>query len=109
MEKPTIEELQHENAALRERVDRLRQLLDNVAEPRTMLDVVGPETRSRIINALSPAEIGPHLRELALRCIRLARLSTEPEAVRELEDVSIELADRAASLAAIFTVPSARK
>jgi hypothetical protein len=104
MARPTIEELQRENAELRERLAQLRNLLDSVAEPRNLLDAVGPETKLRIVNAMTPAEIGPHLRELALRCIKLARQCADPRVARELEDISIELADRSSGLAAVFSL-----
>jgi hypothetical protein len=99
-----IEELQRENAELRRRLDQFRELLDSVFGPR-MLDYIGPETKSRMINSMSPAEIGPHLRELALRCQSLARQSADARATRELQDIGIELADRASSLETIFTIP----
>ncbi|HWF93400.1 MAG TPA: hypothetical protein VG291_00410 [Xanthobacteraceae bacterium] len=102
------EELQRENAELRQRLDRFRELLNSVFEPR-MLDYIGPETKSRMINSMSPAEIGPHLREVALRCQSLARQSTDARATRELQDVGIELADRASSLETIFTIPGAAR
>jgi hypothetical protein len=105
----TVEDLQRENAELRELIDQLRKLLDSAIEPRTMLDFIGPEARSRMIISLSPAEIGPHLRELALRCVRLARDSSDARAGRELEVGSIELVDRANILEAIFVIPGARK
>ena len=108
MARPTIEELQRENAELRGRLAQLRNLLDSVAAPRNLMDAVGPETKSRIINAMTPAEIGPHLREVALRCIRLARHCADPRTARELEDVSIELADRSGGLEAIFSIPNER-
>ena len=52
---------------------------------------------------MTPSEIGPHLREVALRCIRLARESTSARTAQEFEDISIELTDRASSLEAVFT------
>jgi hypothetical protein len=58
---------------------------------------------------MTPAEIGPHLRELALRCIKLARHCADPRTARELEDISIELADRSAGLHAIFSIPNERE
>ena len=69
-----------------------------------MLDDSGQEARSRMINAMSPAEIGPHLREVALRCQSLARESTDARAARGLEEAGIELADQASTLEAIFTI-----
>jgi hypothetical protein len=103
-----IEELQRENAELRRRLDQFRELLSSAFEPR-MLDYIGPETKSRVINSMSPAEIGPHLREVALRCQTLARQSTDERATRELQDIGIELADRASSLETIFTIPDAAR
>jgi hypothetical protein len=41
------EELQRENAELRERLDQLGKLLNSVFEPRMLLDYIGPETKSR--------------------------------------------------------------
>jgi hypothetical protein len=101
-----IEELQRQNAELRERLDQFRKLLDNVFEPR-MLDVVGPQARSRMINSMSAAEIGPHLRVVALRCQTLARESPDARAARALEEIGSELADRAGGLEAMFAIPNA--
>ena len=100
-----IEELRRQNVELRERLDQFRALLDNVFEPR-MLDVVGPATRSRMVKSMSGAEIGPHLREVALRCQSLARESTDARAARGLEEAGIELADQASALEAIFAFPT---
>jgi len=104
MAESIIEELQRKNAELRERLDQFRKLLNNVFEPR-MLEFIGPETNSRIINSMSPAEIGPHLREMALRCLSLARESSDARAARELQEIGVELTVRAGSLEAIFTIP----
>jgi AraC-like DNA-binding protein len=99
MARSPIEELQRQIAKLGERVE---QLLNKPVEPRTMLDVIGPETKSRIINSMSAAEVGPHLREVALRCVRLSKEGADARAAKELEDISIVLADRASSLEAII-------
>jgi hypothetical protein len=104
MAESIIEELQRENAELRRRLDQFRELLSSVSAPRKP-DCIGPETKSRMINSMSPAEIGPHLREVALRCQSLARQSSDERATRELQDIGIELADRASSLETIFTIP----
>jgi hypothetical protein len=108
MAEAVIEELQRENAELRERLEGLRKLLNNVFEPR-MLDFVGPEAKARMIKSMAPAEIGPHLREVALRCQSLARESREARATQELQDIAIELAERASSLEAVFTIPEATR
>src|ERR1700722_580044 len=104
MAESIIEELQRENAELRRRLDQLRELLSGISAPRKP-DCIGPETKSRMINSMSPAEIGPHLREGAVRCPSLARKSTDERAPRGLQDIGIELADRASSLETIFAIP----
>ena len=112
MAAPLIEELRREAAELRRQLHQFRTLLDKVFEP-GMLDVIAPETQSSLIDSslvssMSPAQIGPHLRELALRCQSLARTSTDARAARELEDIGSGLAAGASSLEAIFTIPKAR-
>jgi hypothetical protein len=62
-----------------------------------------------MINSMSPGEIAPHLREVALRCQSLARESADARAVRGLQDVGIELAEQAGRLEAIFTIPGAAR
>jgi DNA-binding CsgD family transcriptional regulator len=62
--------------------------------------------KSRTINDMSEAEIGPHLREVSLHCVRLARESTDAWVARELESISIEIADRTGTLDAIFALPN---
>jgi hypothetical protein len=105
MAESPIEELQHENAELRKRLNQFRKLLDSVFEPRS-LDFIGPEIKSRIINSMLAAEIAPHLREVSLRCQSLARESTDARAARGLEEAGIELADQASALEAIFATPN---
>jgi len=92
-----------EIAELRERLNQLRNLLDEAVKPRTPPDINGPQTKSWSVDSMMPSEIGPHLREVALRCIRLARESTNARTSQEFEDISIELTDRASSLEAVFT------
>ena len=108
MAESIIEALQRQNVELRERLDQFRTLLDNVFEPR-MVDVVSPATRSRMIQSMSGAEIGPHLREVALRCQTLARDSADERAARALEEIGSELADRASNLEAIFAIPDSMR
>jgi hypothetical protein len=106
MTQPDIGRLHRENAELRERLDQFRNLLNNVFEPR-MLAFISPETKVSMINAMSAAEIGPHLRAVALRCQSLARESSDVRAAQELEEISSELADRASTLETIFAIPDA--
>ena len=108
MAEPIIKQLQRESVELRERLDQFRVLLSSVFELRT-LDLTSPEVKSRMINSMSPAEIAPHLREVALRCQSLARESADARAARQLQDVGIELTDQASGLEAIFTIPNAAR
>jgi DNA-binding CsgD family transcriptional regulator len=105
MAESNIEELRRENAELKDRIDRLQKLLAGVAEPATMLDVIDLATRSRTINDMSAIEMGSHLREVSLHCVRLARESADARVARKLESISIEIADRAGTLEAIFAIP----
>jgi hypothetical protein len=63
--------------------------------------------KSHVISSMSITEIGPHLREVALRCIQLAREGAGTRAAQELEAASIELADRATSLEATLALRNA--
>jgi hypothetical protein len=105
MAESIIEALQRQNVELRERLDRFRRLLDTVFEP-SMLDFISPAARSRMVHSMSGVEIGPHLREVALRCQTLARDGADERAARALEEIGGELADRASSLEAIFAIPN---
>jgi hypothetical protein len=97
-----IERLQRENAELRAQLDRLRS---GAAGPGIAGDSSRAEARSRLINSMSPAEIGPHLREVALLCARLSREGPDARAGRALEEISIDLADAANNLEAIINSP----
>jgi hypothetical protein len=108
MPNSVVKQLQRESAELRERLDQFRKLLNDVLELRT-LDLIGPEVKSCIISSMSPAEIAPHLREVALRCQSLARESADAPAARRLQDVGIELADQAVRLDEVFTIPGASR
>ena len=108
MAESIIKELQRQSAKLREQLDEFRKLLDGVCETRTP-DSIGSEIRSRMICSLSPAEIAPHLREVALRCQSLARGSIDARAAQALEEIGIELAVRASGLEAVLTVPNAAR
>jgi hypothetical protein len=92
---------------MRERLDKLRRLLDCVVGRRTMPDVA-PATKPRMISSMSPDEIGPHLREMTLHCARMARDSTDTRVARELQNTRIVFADRAGSLETLVTVSSGR-
>jgi hypothetical protein len=77
---------------------------DKLSGPGSGIDATRVEAKSRVISSMSITEIGPHLREVALRCIQLAREGAGTRAAQELEDASIELADRARSLEAALSL-----
>jgi hypothetical protein len=93
--------LQSENIELRAQLDRLR----SGAGPGAVQDLSAPEARSRLINSMSAAEIGPHLRQVALLCARLSRQGPDARAGRALEEISIDLADLGSKLEAIINSP----
>jgi hypothetical protein len=99
MTEPTIEALQRENAELRQ---KLRKLYDSGWEPRAGLEAKRSEALSHRISSMSTTDIALHLREVALRCIQLAREGPRTRAAQELEVASVEIADRASSLEAAF-------
>jgi hypothetical protein len=105
MAESIIKQLQRESAELRERLDQFRGHLNTVFELKA-LDLTDPEVKSRMINSLSPAEVAPHLREVALRCQSLARESADTRTARQLQDIGIQLVDQAGGLEAIFTIPN---
>jgi hypothetical protein len=49
--------------------------------------------------------IAAYLRNLAMRCSRIARTSTEPNTHDALAAISVELADKAEALEAVFKLP----
>jgi hypothetical protein len=79
---------------------KLPKASDKVSGSGSGSDATRVEAKSRMISSMSITEIGPHMREVALRCIQLAREGAGTRAAQELEDASIELADRASSLEA---------
>jgi hypothetical protein len=98
MAKSTIAELQRENEELRERLDHFRRLFDSVVEQRAMPKFIVSRIKPPMSNSMSLDEIGSHLREMALHCIRMARECTDARVAQELEETSIVLADRASNL-----------
>ncbi len=102
MTESMIERLQRENVELRAQLDRLRS---GAAGLGAAHDLSPPEARSRLINSMSPAEVGPHLRQVALLCARLSREDPHARAGRALEEISIDLADHGSKLEAIINSP----
>jgi hypothetical protein len=99
-------------AELQDRNKRLQALVVSLCK--IVLSGTGdPAAPARELDRRDAAELNaakrwleavPALREAALQCAHLARDSIEPAAARELEEISIELADWAATLERIATV-----
>jgi hypothetical protein len=104
MAESTIETMRRVNVQLRERLKQFRSLIDGMIETETWTDAIDQKIRSWIINSMAPAEIGPHLREIALRCISLAREDADERTIQAMENISVVLADCASSLEAIFRI-----
>jgi hypothetical protein len=96
VEDSTITQLRKENEDLRQLVLQLSKIVI-----RSLMDY-GRDMPPPA--AMSPTEIVPHLRELAIRCAHLSRESADRRSAQELESVSVELADAAERLAAVFAI-----
>ena len=88
--------LREENKGLRELVIQLSKiLLRTVAEIGQLPIIQTRLVRWALPDPMSPADIVAGLREEAIRCARLSRDSADGGAARELESLSVELADAA--------------
>jgi hypothetical protein len=104
--KSTIARLRKENDDLRDLVVRLSNLVLRSV-------IVGwglPQPRESqelppVPAAMASIEIIPRLREAALHCAQVSRECTDAHTARELEGLSVELADAAEGLQAAFAVP----
>jgi hypothetical protein len=95
MPEPVNEDLRRQNAELREQLSQLRKRAEGAP------GLNSTDALSRVIEALPTAEIAPVLRDLSLRCVRLSREGADPRAARRLEELGVDLAERAAGLEAI--------
>ena|ERR1700716_3590782 len=101
MTKATIAELQDRNKRLLALVVGLsRIILDRIGGPASLADGVDRRVALEVNEPTRWLEAASTLREAAIQCAHLARDSfeSEPAAARELEEVSIELAEGAATL-----------
>jgi hypothetical protein len=97
-----IAELQKENNDLRHLVIQLSKLLVRiVVAQRGVLDICSKEAAQRLLEAMSPDEIAPLLREVSLHCAHASRDCLDDRPAQELEDLSVELADEAQKLEAL--------
>lgn len=95
--------LETENEALRALTIKLgRIVLNSAGSP-----VDGAETiRMPIFDALAPDQVASALRELALECERLVRISNQNNSAAEFEAIGIEFADIAARIETAFRIPA---
>ncbi len=100
--KSAVTKLEIENEALRALSIKLgRIVLTSAGMPSGESDNI----RRPIIDALGPDQIASALRELALECERLVRLSKQGDRAEEFEEIGIEFADMAAKIEAAFRLP----
>ena len=104
----TIAQLQKENNDLRDLVVQLSNIIlrNVVGATRALSQLHSRQNLSSSPSTMSPIEIVPRLRDVALLCAHLSRDShPNSETARELESLGVELADVAERLAAIFFIP----
>jgi len=100
--KSTMTKLEIENEALRALSIKLgRIVLTSAGMPSGQSDNI----RRPIIEVLGPDQIASALRELALECERLVRLSKHGDRDEEFEEIGIEFAETAAKIEAAFRLP----
>jgi hypothetical protein len=102
------DQLRKENHNLRNLVVQLSTIiLRNVVEQRALLQLHGRLNLSSSTATMSPLEIASRLREVALLCAHLGRDTAQTETARELESLSVELADAAERLGVAFAISGA--
>jgi hypothetical protein len=104
----TTDQLRKENNDLRDLVVQLSNIIlrNVVGETRALPQLHSRQNLSSPPSTMSPIEIVPRMREVALLCAHLSRDSRpDSETARELESLGVELADAAERLAAIFFIP----
>jgi hypothetical protein len=98
----TRDRLRKQNDRLRNLVVQLSSIILNVAEQQ-----VRPKPHretSLSSGSLSPADIAPRLRDLAMLYTRLSRENDDSGAAEKLEGLGAELADAAERVGAIFSM-----
>ena len=95
--------LEVENEALRALTIKLgRIVLTSADSPSFGADNI----RMPVFGALAPDQFASALRELALECERLVRISNKSNSAQDFEAIGFELADRAAQIEAAFRIPA---
>jgi hypothetical protein len=101
-----IAELQREINDLRQLVIKLSKIIiRNVVDQRGILDNRSKEAAQLLLVAMTPDEIAPLLRDVSLHRAHASRECGDDHAAQELEGLSVELADAAQNLEALFLAP----
>lgn len=100
--KSTVTKLEIENEALRALSIKLGRIVLTSAG---LSSGESDNIRMPIFEALGPDQIASALRELALECERLVRISKQGDRAEEFEEIGIEFADMAAKIEAAFRLP----
>jgi hypothetical protein len=100
--KSAMTKLKIENEALRALSIKLGRIVLTGAE---ISSGESSNVRVSIFDALGPDQIASALRELALECERLVRISKQRDRAEEFEEIGIEFADMAAKIEAAFRLP----
>jgi hypothetical protein len=100
--KSTVTKLEIENEALRALSIKLGRIVLTSAG---LSSDESDNIRMPIFEALGPDQIASALRELALECERLVRISKQGDRAEEFEEIGIEFADMAAKIEAAFRLP----
>jgi hypothetical protein len=98
----TVTKLEIENEALRALSIKLGRIVLTSAG---LSSGESDNIRMPIFEALGPDQIASALRELALECERLVRISKQGDRAEEFEEIGIEFADMAAKIEAAFRLP----
>jgi hypothetical protein len=98
----TVTKLEIENEALRALSIKLGRIVLTSAG---LSSDESDNIRMPIFEALGPDQIASALRELALECERLVRISKQGDRAEEFEEIGIEFADMAAKIEAAFRLP----
>jgi hypothetical protein len=111
MPRLTTTELEEENKALRALSIRIgRIVLDSIDAVSMLFNSSDNKQRvPPIFKANTPAEIVSALRDIAIEYDHLARNSARKSTRSDLEEISVELADKAANLEDVFKIPTGTK
>lgn len=110
MAKSTMNKLEQENKALRALSIKLgRIVLNSVDAIAVVFNSGNDNMRVPMFKTHTPDQIVSALRDIAIECGHLARNSANSGTHADLEEISVELADKAANLEGVFRIPAGPK